>query len=168
MHTHLSMIALQSRAAHTLKAVLAETSAVQILDLEMDAAGRSAGFDILARIQVYCHRYTLACKVLPGENQEQLCSTLQELSRIAPRPDKYLMPVIIAPSLSPRSQALCRLNNAGFVDLAGNARLELGEIFLATRSLPHTRTRGAKRSAAQKFPPARAEAQTGNAASYSI
>jgi hypothetical protein len=49
-------------------------------------------------------------------------------------------PVLIAPELSEEAQALCRDSNTGFLDLEGNARLYLDEVFIVKRSLPHRKT----------------------------
>jgi hypothetical protein len=43
--------------------------------------------------------------------------------------------VLIAPYLSPEAQTLCKESHAGFLDLEGNARLSLGEVFIGKRSM---------------------------------
>jgi hypothetical protein len=43
--------------------------------------------------------------------------------------------VIIAPYLSPEAQAICKENDAGFLDLEGNARIVVDEIFISKRTM---------------------------------
>jgi hypothetical protein len=64
-------------------------------------------------------------------------SALNELRQGAARLPGDATPVIIAPYLSPESQALCKESQAGFLDLEGNARLALGEVFIVKRTLPY-------------------------------
>ena len=49
------------------------------------------------------------------------------------------MPVLIAPYLSPEAQALCNESKTGFIDLEGNVRLALGEVFIVKRTMPTSR-----------------------------
>ena len=44
-------------------------------------------------------------------------------------------PVLIAPRVSAALQKLCREIKAGMIDLQGNARLEIGELFIACQQV---------------------------------
>ncbi len=61
------------------------------------------------------------------------CASLQ---RTAQDFNADATPVLIAPHLSPEAQALCKETRVAFLDLEGNARLFVGEVFIVMRSLP--------------------------------
>jgi hypothetical protein len=148
---------LEVRAAAALKAVLAEVSTIKVKEIRHESPERG----LMAYVDVFGHRHTLACDVQTDGQPGHVRSALEELRRGAGRHAGDAMPVIIAPYLSPEAQELCKENKAGFLDLEGNARLALGEVFIVKRTLPHreqhrsTATWPMGRSAAaEKFPTA--------------
>lgn len=125
---------LEVRAAAALKSALAEVSTIKVREIRHESfrsgCGLTADIDILGR------RHSLACAVHDGHPQD-LSSALYEWSK-SPAFRADVLPVVIAPHLSPETQAVCKENHAGYIDLDGNARLALGEIFIVKRTLPHT------------------------------
>ncbi|MGA2572495.1 MAG: hypothetical protein ABSF23_18455 [Terracidiphilus sp.] len=133
MKTSKQTLELVDLAARALTALLAQVSGIRIE--EMQRKSTSCGAGLLARIDVYGHRHFLACAVNPGGEPEQLLAALIDSSDAFPAPADAAR-LIIAPRLSPEAQALCKQHRAGFLDLEGNARLSVGELFISTRSIP--------------------------------
>ncbi len=42
---------------------------------------------------------------------------------------------MIAPYLSPEAQTICKESHTNFIDLEGNARITIGEIFIGKRTM---------------------------------
>jgi hypothetical protein len=66
--------------------------------------------------------------------------------------DSDTTPVVIAPYLSPEAQAICKQSRVGFLDLEGNARLSVDEVFIGIHS--HPRGAASQPSAALHTSPA--------------
>src|ERR1700691_511997 len=138
MGTKVLMNDLEGRAISALCALLGEVSVVKLKEVRREA-GRSAGdIGLVAQVDVLGHSHTLACRINTSAQPEKLRSSLRKLRDGAAQLDGASTPVIIAPYLSPEAQALCKESDAGFIDLEGNARIALGEVFIGNRSLgPH-------------------------------
>jgi hypothetical protein len=149
---------LEVRAAAALKAVLAEVSTIKVKDIRHESPDGGGDHGLMVYVDVFGHRHTLACEVQTDGQPGHLRSALEELRKGRRTGDAT--PVIIAPYLSPEAQALCKENMAGYVDLEGNARLALGEVFIVKRTLPHrgqhrsTSAWPAERSIQEKVSPA--------------
>jgi hypothetical protein len=128
---------LEVRAAAALKAVLAEVSTIKVREIRHQGPETGSDRGLTACVDVFGHRHTLACGVESDGQPGHVRSALEELRLGAARLPGDAMPVIIAPYLSPEAQAVCKENKAGFLDLEGNARLALGEVFIVKQSLPH-------------------------------
>lgn len=158
---------LEARAAEALREALKQVSTIKVKDLRW--ARQAWGPSIVAHIEVLGHSHTLACKV---ESCGDLGDVERALSKLAPdaaRLGADKIPVLIVPSLSAEAQALCKESRASFLDLEGNARLMIDEVFIIKRSLS---TRSLQQSspalterrfpdASAGFPPARAENPSG-------
>lgn len=137
MKTDREATALEVRAAAALKALLEQVSAVKIRELKRERLAHGRSVEIVARIDVYGHSHTLACEVQSGVSPSRIRASLKKLEDCAAHLADAATPVLIAPYLSPEAQALCKAHHAGFLDLEGNARLHLGEVFIGKRSLHH-------------------------------
>jgi hypothetical protein len=124
------------QAVEALRALLRQVSAVRIRDIKVESHGPKQRKDILARIDVYGHQHTLFCKVTANGEARNVQTVLGELRERTRQPDEEITPVLIAPLLSTEAQTLCRQRRLGFLDLEGNAHLELNEFFFGMRSLP--------------------------------
>ncbi|HEY1804613.1 MAG TPA: hypothetical protein VGG45_09030 [Terracidiphilus sp.] len=119
----------EARAASALKALFERISAIKLLDLKHESKG-GFGDVILARIDLYGHRHTLACVANPDCQPAQACAALRELG------SADAIPFVIAPYLSREAQSFCKQNQIGFLDFEGNARLTVGDFFIVMRSVP--------------------------------
>ena len=130
-----------SRAIAALSSILAQVSAVTLKGIGMGGlpTGSEASegpIDILAHVEVFGRSHTLACQIVASSELDHVCTKLEELCSNASRLPGDVTPVLIFSVLSPEVQALCARNQAGCLDLCGNGRLSIGEIFISMRSLP--------------------------------
>ncbi len=158
---------LEARAAEALRELLEQVSTIKVRDLRR--ASKAPGRGIVAHIEVLGHTHTLACKVEASGELCQVSAALAEMDAHTAHLGADATPVLIAPYLSPEAQSLCKESHAGFLDLEGNARLMIDEVFIAKRSLPMgsllqsspALTERRLAGALAGFPPARAESHSG-------
>ena len=136
MVMHHSMKDSRARAVEELKVVLQQISAIKLKDIQVQSPGAGHKVDFLAQIDVLGHSHTLACKVKVCDRPGNVRMALDALHSYAMQRTGNTTPVLIAPVLSEEAQALCRENNACFLDLQGNARLMVDEVFIGKRSHP--------------------------------
>jgi hypothetical protein len=128
---------LKAQAIEALKSALQEVSAIKLKGIQAKPQGRHGAKDIIADVDIYGHSHTLICKVRESTQPSPVRKALRELNRSVQNCSEDTMPILIAPKLSPEAQSLCTESNAGFLDLEGNVRLVMKEVFIAKRSLPH-------------------------------
>jgi hypothetical protein len=131
MQTHGRMESKKMRAAEALKAALTHVSGVKLRNIEVEPLRSEQNIDIVAHIEIYGHSHTLACILLPNEKPEQVRQTVAGFCDRTLKVAGNATPVLIAPKSSAYLQKLCRESRAGMLDLAGNARIELGDVFIA-------------------------------------
>jgi len=134
-----SMHAMRNAAAEALDAVLHHVSQIKVKSIELDSPRADLKVDILAHLDVHGHSHTLVCKVRASGRPEHVRTALEEFQVHASEFSPNATPVLIAPHLSEEARVLCRESRARFLDLEGNARLELGDVFIGKRSLPQAR-----------------------------
>jgi hypothetical protein len=127
---------LEMQAVEELKATLQQISVIKVKEIRIEPHGRRSEKDIIASVEIYGHGHVMVCRVTENANPHRVRRILQEM-RAAFKGVQGKAPVLIAPSLSAELQALCREDDIGFLDLEGNARLYLNEVFIVKRSLPH-------------------------------
>lgn len=140
---------LRIRAAEALRAVLGEVSGTKVREINHPSADAGSGGAFTASVDVYGHRHTLACEIAPDNHPAHLRALLQELQASIASAHTAATPLIIAPQISDEVRAVCRESHAGFLDLEGNARIALGEVFILKRTIPQ----GLKRSGAHEIAP---------------
>jgi hypothetical protein len=140
---------LEHRATEALRALLGQVSVIKLKEIRHQPKG-----PLLARVDVLGHSHTLACEIRQGGEAESLRGVLLELRNDVSCCDGAATPVLIAPHISPEAQALCKESATGYLDLEGNARIALGEVFIGKRSMP-CRAAGRGGAIAPPFPAAR-------------
>jgi len=125
---------LEVRAAAALKAALAEVSSIKVKEIRRELGGHDRG--LMAYVDVFGQNHTLVCEVQSNGQPGHLRAALAEPRSGASQLPSGATRVVIAPYLSPEAQALCKEIQVGFVDLEGNARLALGEVFILKQTLP--------------------------------
>ena len=131
MKTTDSRLEMNFRAAEALKSVLSQVSTLKLKEIRRASTGGEAGF--VACVDVLGRPHTLACAVKTDARPGSLPEALKELHECA----GDATPILIASYLSPEAQALCKESHAGFLDLEGNARIAIGEVFIGKRTFAH-------------------------------
>src|ERR1700733_4232579 len=128
---------LETRATEALAALLRRISAIKLLEIKRESwprdhfsgatarripaqptlvrpnpappnlAHRIQAHRILAQIDIYGHRHTLACEVCSDGDPVRLREAFHENQRVAKPILSDATPVLIAPYLSPEAQELC-------------------------------------------------------------
>ena len=125
----------EHRATEALKALLEQVSAVKLKEMKTEPPVRGRAAEILVQIDIYGRSHTLACEVNADTRPSKVRASLKKLRDCAAHLAGEATPVFIAPYLSPEAQAICKESHAGFLDLEGNARLSVGEVFIGKRSM---------------------------------
>jgi hypothetical protein len=128
---------LESKAIEALRQTLGQISVVKTKEIKVEPHRHRGDKTIIAIVEIYGHAHSLVCKVVQNCNPTELQRTFLELRKLHARFPGKTTPVLIAQELSEEAQALCRESNTGFLDLEGNARLYLDEVFIVKRSLTH-------------------------------
>ena len=131
---------LELEAIEALREALKQISVIKVKDISVDPSGNRTDKTILGHIEIYGHAHLLACKVVGSCEPMRLRRAVSDLMGIEKKRGVVVMPVLIVPEISDEAQTICRNNNAGFLDLEGNARLYLDEVFIVRRSLHHHKT----------------------------
>jgi len=132
MHKHV-----ESEAIEALRETLRQISVIKVKQIFVDRHGHRGEKTILGHIEIYGHAHLLACKFVSRCDLPQLARAVHELQRIENDRGVVVMPILIAATMSEEAQTLCRNSDVGFLDLEGNARLYLDEVFIVKRSLHH-------------------------------
>jgi len=127
---HESMKEFETHAADALRALLGQVSVIKLTDIKLEPSGPDPGVDMVARINVSGKRHTLVCAVKNNGQPRYVRTALLQLRNYVSHLGKDTTPILIVPYLSPEGQALCRESGAGFLDLAGNARLVFDGVFI--------------------------------------
>jgi hypothetical protein len=123
---------METKAAEALNALLHQVSSIKAVDIKFQPARRKT--NILADIDVLGRSHRLVCNVADGQ-PDDVKRALQKLRTCADGKKSDATPVLIAPYLSPHDREMCAKNRVGFVDLEGNARLSVDEVFIGKRSV---------------------------------
>jgi hypothetical protein len=131
----------RNRAVAALNSLLSQVSAITLKEINVGwpvATSENPGreIDILAHVEVFGRSHTLVCQISSGSGQQQVRESIEELQRQTACLPGKITPVLILPVLSPEVQALCDQSKTGWLDLHGNGRLAIDEIFISVRSLP--------------------------------
>jgi hypothetical protein len=160
MQAHSRSESRKCRAIEALKSTLLRVSGVKVKEIDCIGVFQEGEIEILAQVEIYGRSHTLACMMVPNERPELVRKSVLGFCHRATDAASDTTPVLIAPRISSGLQRLCREIKAGMIDLQGNARLEIGEIFIACQQV--------SQAAAQRKTPAphiaHAPAQTGAAA----
>jgi len=131
---------LENEAIEALRQTLGQISVVKTKEIKVESHRHRGDKTIIARVEIYGHAHMLVCKVVQSCQPGELQRTFLELRKLHARFPGGATPVLIAAELSEEAQTLCGESNTGFLDLEGNARLYLGEVFIVKRSLSHRKT----------------------------
>ena len=120
-------------AACALTTVLSGVSTLKLKAIRCESTTHRSHWRIVADVDVLGRPHVLACEVKTEGQPMVLRETLEHFHDGAAELEANVTRVLIAPYLSPQAQALCKQNHAAYLDLVGNARIELGEVFIRQR-----------------------------------
>jgi hypothetical protein len=123
---------MEARAAVALGALLDQVSSIKRRDIQFQPVRRRS--DILASIDVLGRSHKLVCSVA-DDNPAHARRTLRKLEMCADARRADATRVLIMPTLSAEIRALCEQRQVGFLDLEGNGRLVVDEVFIGKRSV---------------------------------
>jgi hypothetical protein len=122
----------QRRAVEALKSALSSVSSIKLVEIRFHSAANLGRNGFLALVDVCGRLQTLACEVRETIHPVSLLATLARLHK----DQAEATPLLIAPYLSAEVQSMCKQSGAAYLDLEGNARILLGEVFIGKRSAP--------------------------------
>jgi hypothetical protein len=132
-----SRMQLQRRAAETLKLALSGVSTISLKEIRHDSEiGGDGQSTFMAYVDVYGRTHALACEIQTHGDIPNVRATLDALGARVRHVDSNATPVLIVPSVSQETQKACKECRTGFLDLEGNARLWLGDVFIVKRTMP--------------------------------
>jgi hypothetical protein len=131
---------IENEAIEALRQTLGQISVVKIREIKVESHRHREDRTIISHVEIYGHIHRLVCKLVGNCSPIELQHTFVELRKLHARFPGETTPVLIAPVLSEEAQNLCRDSNTGFLDLEGNARIYLDEVFIVKRSLLRHKT----------------------------
>ena len=132
MKTTVTTRAVEEKAANALSSLFEQMSAIKSWKIKFRSGGRNRA-DILADFDVYGRNHKLLCRVADGEPGD-VRKVLDKLCTGVNSGPSDATPVLIAPYLSSQTRAMCEQSRVSFIDLEGNAHLEVDEVFIGKRS----------------------------------
>ena len=126
------------RAIEALKSVLTRVSGVKLKNI--DTQELESVTDIIAQVEVYGRAHTLACMLVSNDEPQQARESILDFCGRTMNVANNATPVLIAQRLSSDLQRLGRETKAGVLDLEGNARIEVGEAFIACQHVSRPET----------------------------
>ncbi|MFP5236908.1 MAG: hypothetical protein ACLGSD_13485 [Acidobacteriota bacterium] len=123
---------MEARAAEALGALLHQVSSIKTRDIKFQPLHRKS--DILADIDVLGRKHKLVCNIADGQ-PDDIKKALDKLRTCADGKKDGATPVLITRQATPQTREMCAKSRVGFIDLEGNARIEVDEIFIGKRSV---------------------------------
>lgn len=123
---------MEARAAEALGALLDQVSSIKKREILFQPVRRRS--DILASIDVLGRRHKLVCNVT-DDNPAHARRALRKLEMCADARRTDATRVLILPTVSAEMRELCEKRHVGFLDLEGNGRLVVDEVFIGKRSV---------------------------------
>lgn len=130
LKTSVLMKDVERQAAEALRLLLEQVPTIKLVDIEHEVCDRDRGAHVVAHIDLADMRHALFCDVKSSGQPRHVRLALIQLRNDVVHREQNATPVLIAPYLSHDAQALCREQDVGFLDLAGNARLIFGSVFI--------------------------------------
>lgn len=110
--------------------LLAQVPVIRGVEPVLSRTSDASGIDALVGLQLEDRLQPLACAVLANGQPRHVRLALWELTHAIRRDCPDAIPLLIAPFLSPASQALCKEHKVAFIDQQGNARLVFDGVFI--------------------------------------
>lgn len=123
---------MEARAAEALGALLHQVSSIKTRDIKFQPVRRKS--DILADIDVLGRKHKLVCNI-SEDHPDEVKKALDKLRTCADGKKDGATPVLITRQATQQTREMCARSRVGFIDLEGNARIEVDEVFIGKRSV---------------------------------
>jgi hypothetical protein len=141
-HTEKTLIA---KARETLENILSQVPGVKELEWDLDKNSDQkdlvAEADLTVGVNANNRRDTLVVELKGQGHPRQLREAVNQLLRYRHRSRRDDYPVVAAPFITAEGAAVCREENVGYFDFAGNCRLAFGNYFIERTGNPNPFTR---------------------------
>ena len=133
MRIHMTVSELKTRAEKALTTMLGQMSGVNVTGMQRASMGNGQPGAILAHVEVFGHHHILICGVEPDGEPARVRASLRTFTELTASSTENTRTLIFVPHLSQDVLRLCNEADVGFLDLEGNARLSVGEVFIDIR-----------------------------------
>ena len=121
----------EKQAAEALRSLLERSPGIEIGEIVREPSiGRGHPVDILASISAFGRHHRIACEVRSNGQPRHVRNAILYVRDYVANLDFDAAPMVSAPFLSERSRALCVEYGVGYLDLHGNAFLQLPGILI--------------------------------------
>jgi hypothetical protein len=128
---------LLSRARETLERILRAAPGVTELRWDLDQKDLAALADLTVGVQTNDRLDTLVVELKDQGHPRQLRDAVSQLLRYRHRSHRNDYLVVAAPYITEEGAAVCREENVGYFDLAGNCRLAFGSYYIERTGNPN-------------------------------
>lgn len=132
-------IMLEQEIIKKLKDSLDQLLPLDELDIKLASepnSNLSGSFDIVAAVRFESLRFGMIIEVAAGNSLPILKNKIARL-KWAANEESRVIPVLVAPYLSPERQELCRKEGIGFLDLSGNVHLHYKSLYIERSGRPN-------------------------------
>jgi hypothetical protein len=119
-----------ARAGDLLRRLLEKVPIAQIEGIEAQAVSGDWRPDLIARVVVDGRQHVLVCEYKSNGQPRFARAALLQLWDYVAQQNPQATPIFIAPYISPAVRQMCEEKGAGYLDLAGNARIAFGGVFI--------------------------------------
>jgi len=113
-----------------LLSLLEQVPIIKKVSIQEEGITAEAEVDYAIRVELDKASYVLACEISDNGQPRFVRAAIKNLQAYMYGNKKIVIPVLLAPYLSPDSQRLCGENNISFLDMEGNARLQFGGVYI--------------------------------------
>ena len=122
---------IEKQAAEALRSLFERSPEIEIDEIVSEPPiGQRHPVDILASISAFGHRHMLACEVRSNGQPRHVHNAILFVRDYVSTLDFDATPIVISPYLSERSRALCVEYGVGYLDLHGNALVQVPGILI--------------------------------------
>ena len=120
----------EARAGEALRGLLEKIPVLHVEGIDAEAVSGDWRPDLIARLLVDGRPHRLICEYKSNWQPRYARSALLQLQNYIAQCAPQATPVFIAPYISPAVRQMCEEKGVGYLDLAGNARITFGGVFI--------------------------------------
>jgi len=141
---------IQPKIQQTIENLLRETGFVQLEQISPQQCIGKSRIDLLADVRVNSENFKLIIEIKSPGEPRQVRATVQQLleykeqlkysgtvSGIIPKVKSQIYGIVAAPYITEDSARICKENNIGYIDLAGNCFLKFSKVFIERKNYPN-------------------------------